>query len=235
MIAILLACSGLPDTILVTGTVTDAPKGQGSAVEGATVTSLDEDGLVARDPTPRDEATTYEDGSFVVEAVAGEDFFLTVSKDGYVPTSWSGSAGFVDLYTGDGVPWIAEEAWVEALRDELPDCVAEGAVVTGEVRQLIDGLDYDELPIVALGAVTVTDADGARHEACYFDDEGVADPDATHVGETGRFAVFGLPEGPLVVEVTIDDPAYTSVFAQYRYRAVEGGLVPMFPALLRGL
>jgi hypothetical protein len=231
----LLACVGEPESVLLYGIVEDDAGGEGSAVEGATLVSLDEGGLSSNEPYGTTE--TLEDGSFVVDVPAGEAFFLTVSAPELVSTAWSGTAGMVDQYAGHGVPWVAKPEWVDALRVEHAGCPTAsetGGIVTGEVRAYVSGLDYDEMPLVDDASVTVTDGQSNELRTCHLDASGVSDPDAALTGATGRFAVFGVPEGPILVDVVVDTDVEQSI-ASYRYRMPSEGLVPMFPALLEGL
>ena len=57
-----------------------------------------------------------------------------------------------------------------------------------------------------------------------------ATEDPTQTGDAGSFAVFGLPEGPLLLEIhTPDDVGSRSVV--YKFVVPEDGLVPLYPAL----
>jgi hypothetical protein len=227
----LVACAQSPESVVLYGIVEDAPDGEGSPVEGASLTSLDEDGLASADPYGTTE--TLEDGSFVIEVPAGEAFFLTVEAAEHVSTAWSGTAGLVDVYAGEGVPWVATPEWVDGIRAAHAACESvtdADAVVTGEVRQSIDSADYGEMPLLSGAVVTVTDSQNNTLPTCYLDDEGASDAAATETGTTGEFAVFGVPEGPVLVDVVVGDR-----LASYRYRVPSGGAVPMFPALIEGL
>lgn len=227
---LLLGCgSGLGGAVDLYGIVWDAPKGEGAVVPGAALEVLDYE----QEPFASAEAAA--DGSFVVDVPRGEGFFLTVTGEGRAPTAFSGEAGQVDVYAGDGYPWVASTGWVDALREEFsgcPDAQLDGVVVTGEVRLYLAGVDYQSLALITTGTVNVYPEFGEAPAACYLDDEGVSSGAGERTGDTGRFAVFGVPPGPLIVEVLYDAGEENLPAQLYQYVLDAPGLVPMYPALV---
>lgn len=231
MMWMLWACAGTPATIVtMTGVLGDAPKSAGAPVAGATVDVLDEA------YAPFATATTADDGSFQVDVPAGYGFYVLASGEGFLSTAFSGRAGIEDFPAADGLPWIAPEAFADAVRTEFSACTtaaAEGSIVTGEARQYLgDVADLNQLPLASSATVTVTGSDGTALQTCYLDDAGVSTADGAVTGTTGRFAVFGAPEGPMVVETrwildNSDDPA-----CLFQYAVPADGVVPMYPALV---
>lgn len=231
MIPLILAgCTGGFDgRVEMYGIVTDAPRAEGAPVADAALEILDVD------LEPFASATSASDGSFVVDVPKGETFFLQAAAEGFVPTAFSGSAGQYDLYAGDGLPWLPPTAWLDALRAEFagcPDAELGGVVVTGEVRLYIADYDYQQLPLVTTATVTVYPETGEAHEACYLADDGSSPDAGSLTGDTGRFAVFGVAPGPVIVEVVYDDGSTTLPAMLYQYVAVADGLVPMYPAMV---
>lgn len=232
MFLLLSACNPLPTTVTMTGTVGDTPYGGGGVVAGAAIDIVD-GGLALIDAQVADDA-----GAFAVLVPAGVPFFVTVTAEGYVPTAFSGTAGVYDFEAPDGYPWAASDAWFAALRAEFPACptvAATGAVVAGEVRGNIPGTAYTDLPLIATGSARAFDADGTEYAACYLDDDGASAADATQAGNTGRFAIFGVPAGSIVVDVRYTDPAGDEPVQLFRFVAPEGGFVPIYPALVEAL
>lgn len=230
MIFLLLsACDRLPENVVMTGVVGDTPYGGGGVVGGSTVDIAD------NALEPFDSQVADDKGAFTVTVPAGMPFFLTLSAEGYVSTAFSGTSGVYDFHAPEGYPWIASEAWLAALREEFvacPSVEAVGAVVAGEVRSNFPGVAYDKLPIERAGNARVVDADDIEYTSCYLDDEGVSLADGTTVGATGRFAVFGIPPGEIVVDVRFTEPDGVVPVQLYRFIAPEHGLVPLFPALV---
>jgi hypothetical protein len=118
---------------------------------------------------------------------------------------------------------------VRATFDGCDGAAGPGGVIEGEARLYIPGNDADTLPLVTTATVTVFDATGNEHAACYLDDDGTFDAGATVTGETGRFAVFGLDEGPVVVDIVYDTGETEPEVAYWRWVS-DGGVVPMHPA-----
>jgi hypothetical protein len=226
MMLALFACSQPIERVTMSGVVGDAPKDAGDPVEGVDVGILDGNLLEF------DSVTTAADGSFAVDVPAGTIFYVQVTGEGWLGTAFSGTAGIVDFDAGDGYPWVAAPEFVDTLRTTFADCdsaTAEGAVVAGEVRYYEAVDDVNSLPLVEVAQVVATGSDAEYYEACY-----IADADATEeptqTGDAGSFAVFGLPEGPLLLEIhTPDEVGSRSVV--YQFAVPEGGLVPLYPAL----
>ncbi|MDP2315319.1 MAG: hypothetical protein Q8P41_20650 [Pseudomonadota bacterium] len=232
ILALLFACSPLPETITMTGTVGDTPYGGGGVVAGAVVTVIDDVYEAV------DVQTADGDGEFAILVPAGVPFFLTVTADGHVPTAFSGTAGVYDFGAPPGYPWVASDAWMAELRADFAACPtldAPGAIVAGEVRGSTPGITYAELPLVPTGTARAIDLDGTEYPACYLDDDGVSVADGTDVGTTGRFVIFGVPAGPVIVDVRYTDPAGDVPVELYQFVAPDAGLVPLYPALVNAL
>ncbi len=229
ILVLLFGCNPLPDTVTMTGTVGDTPYGGGGVVGGATLEVLD-DAHASADIQTADEA-----GNFSVGVPAGVPFFLVVSAEGYVPTTFSGTAGVYDFAAPEGYPWVASTAWVDTLRAEFSACPnvgAVGAIVAGEIRVNTPGAAYTTMPFEPSGTARVFDGDQVEYAACYLDDDGVSVADAIVAGATGRFAVFGVPSGPTVVDVRYTDPGGDVPVELYQFDAPEAGFVPLYPALV---
>jgi hypothetical protein len=178
ILILLMACEPLPTTVALSGTVLDAPDGEGSPVAGASVVTFD-DALETVG-----EAVTDASGAFEVDVPAGYAFFLHVDADARVPTAFSGTAGLTDFGAGDGYPWSADQAWVDAQRADFAGCGTAGdtgAIVAGEARvPLAGGASTPLVPDVTVEAIG---ADGVTRVACYLpvDDAGTA---GVETGET---------------------------------------------------
>lgn len=140
-----------------------------------------------------------------------------------------------------------------------PTASEEGAVIEGRVRLYISGTPLDELPIVTTARITAYDALGRSWSACYLPDEdegedpgdtgspgdtGGTDTGAgsdtgaageeltpTRTGSTGRYAIFGLAEGPTTVTYTYQAGELTYDEVKL-FRLPAAGVAPTWPALL---
>lgn len=224
MIFLFVACTSLPTSVTMKATVWDAPYGEGAVVPGARVAVGDAEGALW------DAVTAGDNGAFEVEVPAGVAFFVTVEAEGHVPTAFSGTAGIADFAAPEGYPWVAPEAWIAALREDFAACPTvgdAGAIVTGEI--VANAPNY---PILTTGSARVFTPDGGELTACYLDDDGVSVAEGTQVGETGRYAIFGVPAGEIVVDVRYADGSGQDPVELYRFVAPDGGLVPLLPTLL---
>jgi hypothetical protein len=230
LLALFAGCNPLPEVVVMTGVVQDAPRSLGAPVEGATVATT------APDLTAFASATTGADGAFAVDVPAGDLFYVTVSAEGHVTTAFSGTAGMDDFDAGDGYPWIADDAYMAEQRADLADCPAvdtSGGVIVGEVVLYVPGADPSSLPYLPDATVQVYDAEGGLHDACYVTADADAAEPAAATGQDGRFAVFGLPPGGAVVRVAWEGPAGNGALIDYAALVPEDGLVPLMPAYLQ--
>ncbi len=228
MIALLLvACTETPDAVTLRGTVRDTPGDDGAPVV-AEVRTFGEDLL------PWATTTSAPDGAFAVDVPAMSAFHVHFGGEDWVTTAFSGTSAVTDIDAGTGVPWVATQAWVDAERAGHASCVRAadaGGIVAGEVRTWLPYTPLLELPRTVDAEIVVLDRDAARHEACYLDDDGTSDPTATSTGADGTFAVFGIPEGPIVVGVSWPTPEGGRASAEFLYLMPERGVVYMLPAL----
>lgn len=223
----LTACDEAVDTVTLSGIVEDAPGDAGAVVAGAEVTAQNRAGEV----TGTD--TTGDDGAFDVVLGAGVSFFLTISGEGYVDTSFSGYAGTADFDSEPGYPWLATPDWVATEAALFAGCAtadAEGTLVVGQTLVYIEGSgDPGSWPAIADATVEVLGSDGGTYPACYLDDSGASAPEAAGTGGTGEFAVFGVPAGGINVKVTAQRSNGELGTDVFEFIAPDHGLVPIFP------
>ena len=226
----LLACHPLPDEVTLIGVV-DTSHSDDAPLAGAEVAVLATSGSVYAT------AITGADGSFRVLAPAGEEIFARVDGEGLVAATFYGVSGLnEEFYVGDGLLYGVEHAFLEAEEQFLEGCpsVGEGAAVLGEVRAQ-DWVDAEtgEYPTVTEAVVTVTDVDGVEHSACYTDPAtGLYAPELEVTGETGRFFVPGLPEGPVVIDIAYIVLASEPSTATFTGWAPAEGVAPFYPAFV---
>ena len=178
-----------------------------------------------------------EDGSFNVQAPANAPlFFVHTDADGRTPTSFAGWSGIDDLEVAPGTLWVRSEVELEAIRADFANCAEsqdEGAIIEGEVRVYLPVEDsIDDLPLVTTASLVVEDENETVRTACYLDDDGLSDPDASVTGTTGRFAIFGLNSGPHVLTVLYDIGSDLVEESTYPILLPENGTAPMYPVLV---
>lgn len=230
ILMLLWACETETTSVLFSGEVQDAPGNAGKPVEGASVMAQNREGAVVG------EDQTDADGAFAVSLDAGVSFFLTVSAEGYVSTSFSGLAGLSDFVSDAGLPWLATTDWVEEQKARFALCSTageEGTFVTGQALQFIGAVgDASSWPQLADVSIEVLGSDGGSDPGCYLDDDQASLADGESTGSTGEFAVFGVPAGGVNVKATMqrsNGEVGTDIF---EYVAPEAGLIPMFPTPL---
>lgn len=235
------ACGAFPTTVLMSGTVYDAPYDDGQGAGGITVATKD-GSLDAFSQT-----TTDASGAFELEVASQQDIYLELSGEGKATTLFAGEVGAYDMDVARGALFVRPSSWAADLAAEFGTCatdalVAEGAgtgIIEGEVRLFMDGVSASDAAILGNAWATAHRGDGTAWEACYLDDEGDADPKATVTGALGRFAIFGVPAEPIIVLVSYGDREaaeaddtgagmwYSWVYATLM---TDGGVAPFYPA-----
>ncbi len=231
MLYFVLACDdvGALGTVALSGVVEDAPFHGGAPFAGATLETRNREGAVV------DTAVSDADGAFSVAVDSGTSFFLQVSADERLTTSFSGVAGVSDFVAETGLPWIADPAWLAettAEYDACPQLADAGGTVIGDVRVNIGAGAADGWPPFAGVEVAVLASDGATYAACYFNDDGASEASLTQTGAGGEFVVFGVPDGAINVTFTAlrsNGEVGTDV---YEYIVADAGVVPIYPAAL---
>lgn len=236
----LLACDPpLPETVTMYGTVYDAPNMTGVIVSDSDLETL------SLELASMGTATSDGDGNFEVDVGAGQDFFVVLTKDGHHPSSFSGLSGYVDFLAGVGVPWIVTEEFGASLAEDFSACTTAPAsigettgIATGEIRLYLSGVAPWESPAASEASLSITGADGLTVPVCVLDDNGVSLESGTRVGATGRFVAFGLPPGPILVEVSYNSSGSVST-SQYRGYVPESaqnmpGVALFYPIYIEG-
>lgn len=228
---LLAGCDPLIETVVLSGTVHDAPGNAGNLVEGAAIITQNRDGEVVG------EATTSAAGEFAVDVPAGASFYLGLTAEGYVPTSFSSFAGTSDFSASEGYPWLGTTDWVDEVKATYANCEYvgdEGTIIVGQVLTVIDGIDdVSSWPAFPDAVLRGIDFEVVEHPACYLDDEGVSVAGLEATGGTGDFAVFGLPAGSAILELSGERDNGEVGIDAFDFIAPEGGLLPVYPTPLQ--
>jgi hypothetical protein len=237
VLGVLGACEVEPETLTMRGVLWDAPESE-QAFAGANVQTLTSDGQNV------DKSTSANDGGFTVSAPWGSTLHALVSAPGHVTSSFSGVSGISDTFrlgAGDlhGFPQGLLTTWEE----DFAGCegIGQGSALLGYARfiELADP-KTGEHPIVETLAVRVLASDGEYYDACYLNaDATERDGDAVEVGPSGKFAVFGLPEGLARVDlvylfVETSEERYVHQVSYDAWLPADG-VAPRFPYWLQVL
>lgn len=204
-----------------------------------TITIYDQDGVAY--------ATTSTDasGRFATVGPGGQTVFATVDGEGLATSSFTGITGAPN--TGPLVVALDEHqdsplygvllTEVDELRATFAGCPGadgDGGLVFGEVRVIgITDPVTDEEPLVRTAVVSVLGEAEQEFQACYLDDAGeVYDPAAGVTGDSGRFAIFGVPTGLWTLSVSfsafVDSDVET--FSQLFVPDADVAVVPREPS-----
>ena len=229
LFAALVGCSPTSE-VMVQGSVAasrDTPK---LPMQGGQIEIREDDGSLY------DSASIASDGAFSIRAPMGSDIFATVSSAEHVAASFTGVSGFATVFEVEegSLFAVSQTEWAQ-WREQFEGCPgvdSAGAGIIGEVRMstLLDS-ETGEAPIVTTAMPLAEDLDGVVYTTCFLDEEGMLyEPLAESTGASGVFAIFGLPEGFVVIDLKyqiIDDVFYVRSIPLW---APKDGVVPLFPA-----
>ena len=229
-LALLCGCPPKPITeVQLSGTIFDGPDSI-DGVAGANVDIRTYDGALF------DSTTANSQGRFSITVPADQPLFVVVGDtEDHVPTSFTVNIGTVDAQAPTGALWARRASVLAEVQHDFTGCgLADDAPTTveGDVRLYLgDVEESDQLPIVTTASVLGNTGEGTLLGACYLDDDGNSDPSRGETGDTGRYAIFGLPEGPTTLTVTYDNGDSSGSVDLLVY-VPDGGTVPQYPTLV---
>lgn len=223
VLPLLLLCACGIGEVNVNGVVTRSPDPKASALVGAKVDILDQQGL------PYDEAITDGLGKFTAAAPQGQTIFALVTNDDGITSSFTGISGTQSKLNIDrgnlwGVPADVLDGW----RAQFAGCpdIDQGVLLIGQVRVYLyvdhngDGKnDYQpsDLPIVNNAVPHLEDPDGTivDRTACFLDpNTNEYDSNADTTGASGWYAIGNVPPGEhiLVVRFQVSTGVYQEAY-----------------------
>jgi len=222
-----MACLPEPGEVTLSGQVDSAQYSEAGAAD-ITVSSWDSE------LAPYSEDATDSDGMFAIPVMANRVYHLALSGEGLVPTAFSGVIGSSDVALPAGSLFVRSLAEVEGLREAFGDCAsfqATGGIVEGIIQFPIQNGSSGENLMAEVAYLSARSNDGTTHSGCYLDDDGVSLENGVEVGATGRFAIFGVHQGPVTIEFSQDLGGQT--LSNYGYAFMpEDGITPFFPAFI---
>jgi len=222
-----MACTPPPTEVLLSGQVlTGQDSGVGAADVLVSIRNSQTD--------PHGEVTTDEDGLFEISIPSSNVYHMILSGTGIAATSFSGIIGQSDLLIPQDELFVRTDADIAGLRSAFEHCPTaqeEGGIIEGTVQLRLQDTDDDSFLAANQAMVEVFNADGVQFDACYLDDDGMSEEDGSTVGSTGRFAAFGVPEGPISVLFKQDIGGLIVENYGFVYLAKDG-VAPFHPAFV---
>jgi hypothetical protein len=226
---LIIACS--PEVVALQGIVTTDSPSSGEAAEGALVRVLTGGGEQYA------EQTTGAHGLFRVDAPAGESVHLIAQDADGFESSFRGVSGMNPrLLLPPGTIHTFGDAVRTDWMTRMDGCegVGEGAFTVGQIRVDLIDETTGEAPIVRDASVDVFNEFGELvRTGCYLDAEGESfDADATLLGESGLFGVFGLPAGRMILRIEASLVADELRLYEFDLWMPEEGVAPRFPIVI---
>ena len=175
-----------------------------------------------------------ETGSFQVNLPPYQEFFVIASSEDHPPTSFTGYSGEGEYAVPNGTLWLRtfEEnytAWSQHV-----DQVAETGFIEGEAKLYISGTPVSDLPTLTTATASAEQNETMTYDGCYLptvDEESGEMVESTMTGDSGQYAIFGIPEGltKLTVELDVDGELYEYPYWVY---VPADGVVPLRPTLV---
>ncbi|MFT5682754.1 MAG: hypothetical protein ACI8RZ_003678 [Myxococcota bacterium] len=228
-------------TLLALGCISSSTTMSGAIMDGPDSTAAVPDTAItirSAGGSEWDAVTADATGSFEVTVPSHALFYLSAEAEGFRTTVFTGASDDAPVVVDDGTLWMRTEADIETLIADFGDCAAEesangGGVIEGEIRlQVFESSEVNDFPIVTTAAVLAYTESGVPYTACYLDSEGNPSIDAVSTGETGRFAVFGVPSGLISLQIRYDYGGPEEQEDWYPLYMPDDGTVPMWPALV---
>ena len=222
-----LACTSAQTDVVLSGQIlTSQDSGEGAADILVSIRNAE--------TNPHGDVSTDSDGLFEITVPGSNAYHMVLTGTDVVPTSFSGIVGQSDVEIPADELFVRTESDVDGLRAEFdlcPTAADEGGVVEGVVQFRLQDTDDDSFLAASLTSVTVFNAHGTEYDGCYLDENGFSVEDGTEVGPTGRFAVFGIPEGPTTILFKQDVGGLTVENYGYVFMP-EDGIAPFYPAFV---
>ena len=112
--------------------------------------------------------------------------------------------------------------------------VAETGFIEGEASFYISGTPVSDLPTLTTATASAEQNETMTYDGCYLptvDEESGEMVESTMTGDSGQYAIFGIPEGltKLTVELDVDGELYEYPYWVY---VPADGVVPLRPTLV---
>lgn len=213
----------------ITATITDTNQ---SIVPNPTIE------IRAWDGSLLEELNGNQDGTFEAVLPPYQEFFVIVSSESHPPTSFTGYSGEGEYAVPNGTLWLRTFEEVNSLASEFTTCantdIAGAGFIEGETKLYISGTLESDLPTLTTATASAEQNETVTYEGCYLpsiDEESGDIVESNMTGDSGQYAIFGIPEGltKLTIELDIDDEVEEYPYWVY---VPENGVVPLRPTLV---
>ncbi len=234
-----LSMAGCAGPVALSGTIEISPDDAGGLADAEVALHDEAFEVLGR-------TRTGSDGAFSIEAPRGAVIQLVVD-DGVRPVAFQGEAGLdPEFVVPIGTLFALPDAWLDPFLAPFEACPDQGlgdGLVVGQTALDIAVDAGVDRPAEPCSFAFLESEDGTRIDACYLreveEEPGTfaVDPEATLVGETGRFLFRGVSGGPwrMVVGRAVGCDATLAsgtLIGESSVWVPEGGAVARLPALV---
>ena len=179
-----------------------------------------------------------ETGTFQVNLPPYQEFFVIASSEDHPPTSFTGYSGEGEYAVPNGTLWLRTFEEVNTVVSEFTTCAesdgAETGFIEGEAKLYISGTPVSDLPTLTTATASAEQNETMTYDGCYLptvDEESGEMVESTMTGDSGQYAIFGIPEGltKLTVELDVDGELHEYPYWVY---VPANGVVPLRPTLV---
>lgn len=228
LISLILGC--LPTmSASITATITDSSQ---NTVPNASVEVRAWDGSLLT------ELSSDDLGTFQVDLPPYQEFFVIASSGDHPPTSFTGYSGEGEYTVPNGTLWLRTFDEVNAVADEFSPCssndVSGTGFIEGEAKLYISGTPESDLPTLSTVSASAEQNETNTYEGCYLstvDEESGEMVESAVTGESGKYAIFDIPEGLTKLTIELDIDGKLEDYPYWVY-VPSGGVVPLRPTLV---
>ncbi|MBM75810.1 MAG: hypothetical protein CMK59_10455 [Proteobacteria bacterium] len=167
-----------------------------------------------------------EDGFISVEIPPLETFFVALSADEFITTSFTGYAGDGLFAAPEGSLYLRSEAELLTLASLFTSCEPTGyPAIDGNVRLDIPHQAQEDLPLLSGVLIEGTSSTEETFNACYTENNSTEDG----TGTSGVFGFFDLAEGLYTLKARLNSTEDSDLEIEYPFFLPENGNIPVYP------
>lgn len=177
-------------------------------------------------------------GTFEANLPPYQEFFVIVSSEAHPPTSFTGYSGEGEYAVPNGTLWLRTFEEVETVASEFTTCTGteetETGFIEGKARLYISGTPISDLPTLTTATASAEQNETVTYEGCYLpstDEESGEIVESNMTGESGQYAIFGIPEGLTKLTIELDVDGEVEEYPYWVY-VPANGVVPLRPTLV---
>ena len=120
------------------------------------------------------------------------------------------------------------------LENSLNTLDTETGFIEGIAKLYISGTPTSDLPTLTTATASAEQNETVTYEGCYLpsvDDESGETIESTMTGDSGQYAIFGIPEGLTKLTIELDVDGEVEEYPYWVY-VPTNGVVPLRPTLV---